>query len=324
MPSAPLSGLLDSLAKWNVVGTYSRYAAFLDPLLYCALFIALTNAALSRRFPGRPGRVLGAVTGLALGIAFTMTAQSFGWSLRKAGPIAVLALITFIGSALLRTAFRTARSRKQYAIADDSGFIARLNRRGEQKQLKVERAIKRRMVPFAKHRTGRAKADLNSILSEVERKNPDWQAVSRELTAVATRGGQVFQAIERIRLLDQRLEKFDWRELRNLTAYYRELSDEDKAKLKEQITLERRKIVQEHIVLQLAKRCEERQRAIQQLLKEASSAASKQDRAVTSRTVSRVMALETEQKGDIKALQAVERKLLRLTKKKLRKESGSK
>jgi hypothetical protein len=105
-----------------------------------------------------------------------------------------------------------------------------------------------------------------------------------------------------------------------LNGYYGQLNDSDKERLREQIQLERSKIIQEHAVNALAERCERRHGDFRRLLDEAQKACYAQNREAVLSQVSTAVSMEDQQKTDLKSLQHLEKRLLDLTRLKLKKE----
>jgi hypothetical protein len=105
-------------------------------------------------------------------------------------------------------------------------------------------------------------------------------------------------------------------------TYYQELNDADKERLREQMTLERRKIVQEHAVVELAETCERRHGHLRATLDQAARACMSGDRGAASETIANAIAIEGQQRQDIQRLQDMEKRLLALTKLKLRREGS--
>jgi hypothetical protein len=116
------------------------------------------------------------------------------------------------------------------------------------------------------------------------------------------------------------LRSFDLREFNQLSGYYGQLNDADKERLKEQIQLERSKIVQEHAINELAERCERRQVDFRRVLDQAQQACFAQDRDAVLSQVSVAISTEGQQKNELRSLQNVEQRLLDLTRVKLKKE----
>ncbi len=84
--------------------------------------------------------------------------------------------------------------------------------------------------------------------------------------------------------------------------------------------LERRKIVQEHAIVELAERCERRQQQFRDTLEQAARACFSGDRAAVSQCISAAIATEQAQEEELKGLKTAEKRLLALTKLKLRTE----
>lgn len=204
-----------------------------------------------------------------------------------------------------------------------SEFPAGMNRKDERHELRVEKRIKRRLTPAAERQTAGIQSRLKTILKDLNNEKPDWESVSGALSGIAHDSENVVALIERIRLLDQRLEAFDLREFKELRGYYQQLPEEDRAELKEQIMFERKKIIEEHEILQLAGRCEVRHRDFRHLVDQAAAAVAKRDRIAASRHVSSAIALVNQQSADITQLRRAEKRLLHLTRKKLRTEASS-
>ena len=205
---------------------------------------------------------------------------------------------------------------------NDVGFIASLNRKREQRETKVEKRIKKKLAPQAQRETGRLEHNLQALEREARKEHPNWQAMAQALSGIAHRGDEVIRTVDRIRVLDRRLRNFDWHELQELSSYCREMSESDRERLKEQIHLERRKIVQEHTIVELAERCERRHGHFRRLIDDAGRACSYEDRDGVVREIHAAMQIEDQQKQDLKRLRHAEKRLLSLTKIKLRKEKG--
>ena len=380
MTRDPFSGILDPFRYWDISTTYDRYAAFFDLVIYCSIFIALAHIVFTSRFSGRPGKVMATTFGLALGISLSIGEQRFGWSLRQAGPIAILIALLLVGFLILQTLLRInviwklamplsyvivylfirAMSPALFAAIadrvpfisllsaiiflicvwqigvaiwpkrhsdgpagrDDSSFISTLDQDNEKREIKVEKKIKRHLAPEAQRETAHLERTLEALEKEVHRDQPDWKAVAQALSDIAHRADDVNGTVDRIRILDRRLRSFDWRSLQSLSAYYQELSDADKERLKEQILLQRRKIVQEHAIVELTERCERRHQQFRAVLDQASRACFAGDKASASQHISNAKSIEHEQNEDLDRLRHAEKRLLQLTKFKLRREAS--
>lgn len=378
MSADPFAGVLDPFAHWNIGATYERYSAFFDVVVYCTIFIALAHVVFLRRFPGRAGKAMATTIGLALGISLAVAGQQYGFSLRAAGPLAVLLLLLLVGFLIFHTLlhiqvswtlavpltyvimylFLRAMSPalfdtvaqtvpfisllsvlmflicvwqigvhlwpKRYganvAHTSDAGFVAGLDRKDEEREVKVEKRVAKHMAPEAYRETSRLENNLEAVQKEMQKDRPEWRAAAQTLSDIAHRSDEVIQAVDKIRILDRRLKNFDLRELQQLSEYYGQLNDSDKARLKEQIQLERGKIIQEHAINQLAERCENRHGEIRRLLDDAQRACYTGSRDLVRSQVATAMAMEEQQRIDLRSLRNSERRLLDLTRLKLKKE----
>ena len=206
------------------------------------------------------------------------------------------------------------------ATRDDSSFISGLNRKLEEREIKAEKRMKRHLIPEVRHESARLERNLEALQRELKRDRPDLKAVAQALSDIAHRSDALTQEIDHIRILDRRIRNADYHELGELSGYYRELNEGDREKLKEQILLERRKIVQEHAIVELAERCERRQQQFRDTLEQAARACFSGDRAAVSQCISAAVATEQAQEEELKGLKTAEKRLLALTKMKLRKE----
>jgi hypothetical protein len=155
---------------------------------------------------------------------------------------------------------------------DDSSFVAGLNRKLEEREIRAEKKMKRHLIPEVRRESARLERNLEALQRELKRDRPDLKAVAQALSDVAHRSDALTQEIDRIRILDRRIRNADYHELGELSGYYQELNEGDRDRLKEQILLERRKIVQEHGIVELAERCERRQQQFRETLDHAARA----------------------------------------------------
>ena len=374
----PFEGILDPFAWWDISGTYDKYYGFFDLVIYCAIFVALATIVFTSRFSGRAGKAMATTIGMALGISLAIAERQFGWSLRQAGPIAVLIALLLVGFLILNVLIRIHVSWKlaaplSYVIvylfvramsptlfaaivervafinllsaiiflicvwqigvalwpkraADgapgghDAGFIAGLDRPNEEREIRIEKKIKRHLAPEARRETARLEHTLQALAKEMEKDRPDYNAVAQALSGIAHRADDVIRTIDRVRTLDRRMRNHDFHQLRDLGSYYQELSDVDKARLREQMDLERRKIVQEHAIVELAEACERRHEHLRNSLDQAARACFASDRASAANLIATCVGIEDEQRRDCQRIQDMEKRLLSLTKLKLRRE----
>jgi hypothetical protein len=378
MSRDPFEGVLDPFAWWDISGTYDKYAGFFDLVIYSAIFIAVSNIVFTSRFTGRAGKAMATTIGIALGVSLTIAQQQFGWSLRQAGPIAVLIALLLVGFLILQVLIRIHVSWKlavplTYVIvylfiramspallaaiaqkapfinllsaivflicvwqigvalwpkhagperpgAPDIGSVAGQDRRNEEREIRIERKIKRKMLPEARRETKAIEHNLHALEREIRQEQPDFKAIAHALSGIAHKGDDINRIVDRVRILDRRFRNHDYHQLQELGNYYRELNETDQAALREQINLERRKVVQEHAIVQLAESVERRHGQFRATLDEAARACFAGDRSAVSRHIESAVAIEGEQERDLQRLQKMEKRLLRLTKTKLRRE----
>jgi ribosomal protein L17 len=374
----PFAGVLDPFAYWDISATYARYSTFFDLVIYCAIFMALARVVFIRKFTGAPGKVLATTVGLALGISLAIAGQQFRFSLREAGPFAVLLALLLVGFLILHTlvqiqvswtlalpltyvliyllvramspalfdslaekipfinllslimfliciwrvgvALWPRRDGNNRLGGSDASFIAGLDREDEEKEVKVEKRVAKKAAPQVYHETRRIERNLDSIRNELRKDHPDWRAMAQALSDTARRSDEVIRTVDKIRTLDRRLRNFDWRQLQHLSEYCGQLNGTEQGQLKEQIQLERAKIVQEHAIDELAERCERRHGDYRRVLDEAQKACLGQNRDTASRDISTALSIEAQQREDLDRLRQSERRLLDLTRLKLKRE----
>ena len=212
------------------------------------------------------------------------------------------------------------RNGAEHAAGSDASFIAKLDRKDEEREVKVAKQIARKSAPQVSRETGRIERSLEAVQKELRRDHPDLRAVAQALSDIAHRSDEVIRTVDKIRIIDRRLRNFDWHELQQLSGYFAQLDDGDKERLKEQIQLERNKIVQEHGINVLAERCERHHGEFRRLLDEAQKDCYAQNSSAALSHVSTALTMEAQQNADLKALQQLERRLFDLTRLKLKKE----
>lgn len=202
----------------------------------------------------------------------------------------------------------------------DAGFVATLDRPREKNELKLVKKLKRHMAPEARRETIRLEHSLEALRREAIRQTPDWNAIAQTSSHIAHKGDEAIALIDRIRVLDRRIRNFDWQELQQLNGYYQSINDQDKEKLREQITLERNKIVQETAIDQIAEACERRHEDFRSAMNDLGRAASYHDRDSTVRCINQAAHIESIQKAELQKLIGAEKRLLAVTRTKLREE----
>lgn len=202
----------------------------------------------------------------------------------------------------------------------DAQFVATLDRDTEKRELALIKKLKRGMAPQAVNETAQLEHNLEAVRNDLGRDAPNWNQVAQVSSHVAHKGDEVIQTIDRIRVLDGRIKRFDLRELGQLNTYYQELGEQDRERLKGQILLERQKIVEECAIEQLADGCERRHQEFRRLMDVLAQAAYRHDRSAAQAAVTQALAIEEEQRRNMKRLVHAEKMLFGVTRRKLREE----
>ena len=199
----------------------------------------------------------------------------------------------------------------------DARFVATLDRDTEKREFQLIKKLKRKLAPEAVNETERLERNLDAIRTELNRNAPNWNQIAQVSSHVAHEGDTVIQTVDRIRVLDGRIKRFDLRDLGQLNAYYQQLSDQDRERLKSQIVLERQKIIEETAIEQLAENCERRHQEFRRIMDVLGQAAYRHDRQAGIEAASQALSLEEQQKRDMQRLQRAEKLLFAMTKRKL-------
>jgi len=374
MTTDPFRGLLDPFAWWDIGQTYDKYNAFFDVVIFSAIFIALAQAILGRKFPGRPGRALSAALGIFMGVGLTLLEQQFGWNLRMAGGVAavivmiifamlmmpfllqfnlnkrtagtlVFLILYFMLKALSPAAMRFINEHFPFlnllaAIAmiygfwliirrvlpndagavfktSDAGMVARLDQPREKNELHLLKKTNRKSVPEAKRNAKQIEHTLHALKNEIGKPNPDFNQIAKATATIAHRADSALEKINRLRILDRRLRHFDWHELQQMRNYCRELSEEDRDKLKKQLLLERKKILEEHAIEQTINSCETLYSNLRKKLDGIGRAALAKNKVETISSIDSALQMDNQLRGMLNKLQKAEKLLFQLTRLKL-------
>ena len=202
----------------------------------------------------------------------------------------------------------------------DAGFVANMDHDRERNELRLVKKLKRRLAPEAEKQTVRLERSLDALQKEIAKPQPDWTAIARTSSQIAHDADSTIQTVDRIRVLDRRIRNFDWHQLQQLNGYYQSLGEAERQELRDQIVLERRKILQETAIDQLADACERRHQDFRRTMDRLGRASMSGDKAGATEAVSTVASLENQQKSDLDKLGHCEKRLLSLTRSKLREE----
>jgi hypothetical protein len=199
----------------------------------------------------------------------------------------------------------------------DAGYVATLDRGREKGEFKLIRKLRRGSTPEALRNTARLERSLEGIQKELSRELPNWTEMAQVSSQLAHKADDVITIVDRVRVLDRRIRNFDAHELDQLSGYYRQLSPQDRDRLRDQILLERKKIIQECAVDQIADSCERRHEQIRRVLDKLGQALMTEDRTVATQATAEAITMEEQQQEDLKRLLQAEKLLLATTRRKL-------
>ncbi len=199
----------------------------------------------------------------------------------------------------------------------DARFVATLDRDTEKREFRLLKKLKCGLAPEAGNATAQLEHNLDAVRNELNRDAPNWGQIAQVSSHVAHKGDEVIQIVDRIRVLDGRIKRFDLHDLGQLNAYYQQLSDQDRERLKSQIVMERQKIIEETAIEQLADGCERRHQEFRRIMDVLGQASYRHDRRAGLDAISQALTIEEQQKRDMKKLQHAEKMLLAVTKRKL-------
>lgn len=397
MNLAASGSVFGPFAYWDIASAYDKYSALLDVIIYSALFVALVHAALRKRFPGRSGRAIAVVSGVALGISLAITEVQFGWSLKRLAPIAILFALAIFGIvifgiirhlslsttlattlgfvivyiavaaltpetmqtitarfpfvhlvamfllllSLFQLTMRAVPTRKRGppakrwlmpripGAAPNATVRAKTKKQSvnevaskeatqEKKSLRTFKFLRQKTLPEAVARTAKVEHTLESVLSAVGSPKPDWNGIARASAAISHEADSIIDTIDRIRLLDRRLRSFDLSSFRELRSHYHELDAKGQKRLRELILYEHKKLTEEHNVERLCAECEQRHQGFRQAMNELVKAALNANREQTKIVAGKALKLEDQQQHGFKHIRHIEKRLVRITRKRLR------
>lgn len=365
----PFAEALAPFAGWNLAATYDKYYALFDLIIYCTIFIALSQAVLGARFRGRPGKALASALGIALGMALAIAESQYGWNLRMAGGLAAIimlilfglllfhllhqlgmkwdtaALVSYIIIYLLTAGIYPQVLRDAPALVliaaiaflicswklimrlwpkgkpgNDAGFVAMLDRKREKSEVKQIAKTQGRELPQAQKEDRRIEKTLKGLKTELEHSNPDFKEVAQATAAIAHKTNDVIRTLDKVRIMDRRLRNFEWHELQQLREYCKELGEDDRKKLQQQILLERKKILEEHAIEQMLKTAETRHRELRCQIDTVAVHAQAQSQPQTLSAVITALRMEQQLNSELKLIKKAERKLKSLTRLKMKDE----
>jgi hypothetical protein len=204
---------------------------------------------------------------------------------------------------------------------NDAGFVARLNQKREKSELKQVNKIQGREIPVAQKQARKVTKTLLGIKIELNHPTPDYKAVSQATVEISHQTDYVIQTLDRVRIMDRRLRNFDWSELQQLREYCKELGEEDRKRLQQQILLERKKILEEHAIEQMIKSAETRHQELRRQIDVIATHAMAKKKSQSLAATETALRMESQLKHDLKQIKKAEQKLKALTRLKLKDEN---
>ncbi|VGO12651.1 hypothetical protein PDESU_01204 [Pontiella desulfatans] len=249
-------------------------------------------------------------------IIYLLTAGIYPKVLRDAPALVLIAAIAF----LVCTWKLIMRLWPHGKPGNDAGFVAMLDRKREKSEVKQIAKTQGRELPEAQKEDRRIEKTLKGLKTELEHSNPDFKEVAQATAAIAHKTDDVIRTLDKVRIMDRRLRNFDWHELQQLREYCKELGEDDRKKLQQQILLERKKILEEHAIEQMLKTAETRHRELRRQIDTVATHAQAQSQPQTLSAVVTALRMEQQLNGELKQIKKAERKLKSLTRLKLKDE----
>jgi len=251
-------------------------------------------------------------------IIYLLTAGIYPQVLRDAPALVLIAAIAFLICAwkLIMRLWTKGKPENQ----NDAGFVAALDRKREKNELRQLQKTEGRDLPEARKEERRIEKTLKGLKTELQQANPDFKEIAQSTAAIAHKTDHVIQNLDRVRIMDRRLRNFDWHELQQLRDYCKELGDDDRKKLQQQILLERKKILEEHAIEQLLKSAETMYQHLRQQIDSIALHAQAQSQPKTLSAVETAIRMEPPLKNELKQIKKAEQKLKALTRLKLKDE----
>ncbi|MBT3381173.1 MAG: hypothetical protein HN742_11165 [Lentisphaerae bacterium] len=170
------------------------------------------------------------------------------------------------------------------------------------------------VLPEAQHKIAKVEHTLAAVRAEAGKPTPSWEGMARATSQIAHGADTTIELIDRVRTLDRRIRTMDWRQHEELRKLWGHATDEEKEKLRSRILLERNKIIQESAGDALAQRCERRHQDFRRVMDDVGKGALSQQRKPVLDGLALAIEIQEAQGKDLGRLQAVEKKLKKLTK----------
>ena len=252
-------------------------------------------------------------------IIYLLTAGIYPQVLRDAPALVLIAAIAFLICSWKFLARLWPHAKPENG--NDAGFVARLNQKREKSELKQVNKIQGREIPVAQKQDRKVTKTLHGIKTELQHSTPDYKAVSQATVEISHQTDYVIQTLDRIRIIDRRLRNFDWSELQQLREYCKELGDEDRKKLQQQILLERKKILEEHAIEQMLKSAEIRHQELRRQIDIIATHTMAKNKNQSLAATETALRMEQQLKHGLKQIKKAEQKLKALTRLKLKDEN---
>ncbi len=251
-------------------------------------------------------------------IIYLLTAGIYPQVLRDAPALVLIAAIAFLICSWKFIAHLWPHTKPE--DGNDAGFVARLNQKREKSELRQVNKIQGREIPVAQKQDRKVTKTLLGIKTELNHPAPNYKAVSQATVEISHQTDYVIQTLDRIRIMDRRLRNFDWSELQQLREYFKELGDEDRKRLQQQILLERKKILEEHAIEQMLKSAETRHQELRRQIDIIATHAMAKKKSQSLSATETALRMESQLKHDLRQIKKAEQKLKALTRLKLKDE----
>jgi len=208
----------------------------------------------------------------------------------------------------------------RFDTGSDAGFVAGLNRKQEKEEVKQIKMIRGREIPQAQKQDRKIVKTLKGLRTELSEPRPDFKTIAQATVEISHRTNYAVDVIDRVHIMDRRLRNFDWQELQHLREYCRELSEDDRKKLQQQILLERKKILEEHAIEQMLIATETRHQELRRQIDIIATHALAEEKASTLSAVETALHMEEKLRHDLRQIRRAEKQLCSLARRKLKDE----
>jgi hypothetical protein len=92
----PLETILQPFRDINIASTYQQYSTFIDFVIYLIIFTGLSRFVLTKKFPGKEGKMINTGIAVILSIAMTVFSYTTGFKLENLAPLAAVILLSLV------------------------------------------------------------------------------------------------------------------------------------------------------------------------------------------------------------------------------------